>query len=96
MLDYGYAEFDVRHRFVFGGIWELPLFAQPEGATRTLLGGWQLNWIFTARSGYPFTMCDCTNGFALLHARHRPGRASAGTRRRARTPERRTSSTCST
>ena len=65
MLDYGYAEFDVRHRVVFGGIWELPLFRNSTGATRTLLGGWQLNWLFTARSGIPFTVFDCTNGFTL-------------------------------
>ena len=63
MLDYGSAGFDVRHRFAFSGIWELPLFRNSEGATRTILGGWQLNWIFTARSGYPFTLWDCTNGF---------------------------------
>lgn len=63
MLDYGYAEFDVRHRLVFAGIWELPLFRNSEGATKTILGGWQLNWIFTARTGRPFTLWDCTAGF---------------------------------
>jgi outer membrane receptor protein involved in Fe transport len=62
-LDYGYANFDVRHRFAFSGIWEMPFFRNSEGATRTILGGWQLNWIFTARTGYPFTLWDCTNGF---------------------------------
>ena len=65
MLDYGYAEFDIRHRLIFGGIWELPLFRNSEGATRTILGGWQLNWIFTARSGRPFSLWDCTNGLGL-------------------------------
>ena len=62
MLDYGYAEFDIRHRVIFAGIWELPLFRNSEGAAKTLLGGWQLNWIFTARSGRPFSLWDCTNG----------------------------------
>jgi outer membrane receptor protein involved in Fe transport len=61
-LDYGYAEFDARHRLIFAGIWELPLFRNSEGAARTFLGGWQLNWIFTARTGRPFTLWDCTNG----------------------------------
>src|SRR6185503_529657 len=65
MLDYGYAEFDVRHRLVFAGVWELPIFRNSEGATKTILGGWQVNWIFTARSGYPFTVYDCTNGLGL-------------------------------
>jgi hypothetical protein len=62
MLDYGFAEFDIRHRVILAGIWELPLFRNSEGATRTILGGWQLNWIFTARSGRPFSLWDCTNG----------------------------------
>jgi hypothetical protein len=61
MLDYGYALFDVRHRLVFAGLWELPIFRNSEGATKTLLGGWQLNWIFTARTGFAFTTYDCTN-----------------------------------
>ena len=61
MLDYGYAEFDTRHRLIFAGIWELPIARNSTGATRALIGGWQLNWIFTARSGRPFTLWDCTN-----------------------------------
>ena len=61
-VDYGYAEFDIRHRVILAGIWELPIFRNSEGAAKTLLGGWQLNWIFTARSGRPFSLWDCTNG----------------------------------
>jgi hypothetical protein len=34
----------------------------PWGGTSTWGGGWQLNAIFTARSGYPFSVFDCTNG----------------------------------
>ena len=63
MLDYGYAEFDVRHRFTMSGIWNLPFFVNSTGATRTLLGGWQVNWILTARTGFPFTLWDCTSGY---------------------------------
>jgi hypothetical protein len=59
-LDYGYADYDVRHRLVFSGIWELPFFNESQGAARTILGGWQLNWIFTARTGFPFTVYDTT------------------------------------
>ena len=43
--------------FSLGAIWNLPL-----GGTGTWAGGWQLNAIFTARSGYPFSVFDCTNG----------------------------------
>jgi outer membrane receptor protein involved in Fe transport len=62
MLDWGYAEFDVRHRLVFSGIWELPFAKEASGLKGALGAGWQLNWIFTARTGYPFTLFDCANG----------------------------------
>lgn len=62
MLDYGYSDNDARHRIVFSGIWQLPLFKHAEGATKTALGGWQLNWLFTSQSGWPFSVYDCTNG----------------------------------
>jgi hypothetical protein len=57
-LDYGYASFDARHRVVTSGIWELPIAKDSK-----FFGGWQLNWIFTAQSGQPFTVYDCFNGF---------------------------------
>ena len=55
-LDYGYAGFDVRHRFSAGAIWSLPWYADSPWA-----GGFQVNALMTARSGYPFTVADCTN-----------------------------------
>ena len=65
MLDYGYAEFDVRHRVAFSALYSLPFFENRTGMARTLLGGWEINPIFTAHSGYPFSLFDCTNGVAL-------------------------------
>jgi hypothetical protein len=62
MLDYGYAEFDVRHRLALSALYNLPVFETRTGMARTLLGGWSINPIFTAHSGYPFTLFDCTNG----------------------------------
>jgi outer membrane receptor protein involved in Fe transport len=62
-LDYGYAEFDIRHRIVFSGIWELPFARGSTGVKRALAQGWQFNWIMTARTGYPFTLWDCTSGY---------------------------------
>jgi len=56
MLDYGNAGFDVRHRFSASAIWSVPF-----GGNNTWAGGWQVNALFTARSGYPFTVFDCTN-----------------------------------
>lgn len=65
MLDWGYAEFDVRHRGVVSGIWNVPLARNSTGLVKALLADWQLNFILSARSGSPFTLWDCTNGLAL-------------------------------
>jgi Carboxypeptidase regulatory-like domain/TonB dependent receptor-like, beta-barrel/TonB-dependent Receptor Plug Domain len=64
MLDYGYADFDVRHRLALSGVWVMPFARGATGVTKALASDWQLNWIFTARTGYPFTLFDCTNARA--------------------------------
>jgi hypothetical protein len=61
-LDYGYADFDNRHRFVGSWTWEIPTPKFSHRAAETLLGGWEVTGIFQARSGLPFTVFDCTNG----------------------------------
>jgi hypothetical protein len=60
-LDYGYADFDIRHRFVTGFTWGLPSVGDAGGVFHSVLGGWELSGIFTARTGTPFTVFDCTN-----------------------------------
>ncbi|HWQ34645.1 MAG TPA: TonB-dependent receptor [Blastocatellia bacterium] len=68
-LDYGPADFDVRHRFTTGFNWEVPFdkigdrFFGGTGSaiSRQIFGGWELTGIFTARSGSPFTVFDCSN-----------------------------------
>ena len=62
MLDWGDAEFDARHRGVVSGIWVLPFAGNSTGLTRALAADWQLNFIFTARTGTTFSVWDCTNG----------------------------------
>jgi hypothetical protein len=59
-LDYekGDALFDVRHRFVFSFGYELPRLANSGPVARNVLGGWQLNGIFQAQTGFPFTITD--------------------------------------
>jgi hypothetical protein len=60
--DYGHADFDVRHRFAGSFNYEPPFFSKASNAVeRHLLGGWSLNGIVTVRSGFPFTIYDCTN-----------------------------------
>jgi outer membrane receptor protein involved in Fe transport len=56
-LEKGDALFDVRHRFVVSFTAEIP--APPRGgAMRHLLGGWQVNGIVQAQTGFPFTVID--------------------------------------
>jgi outer membrane receptor protein involved in Fe transport len=54
----GPALFDVRHRFVFSFGAELPKLEDRTAAVRNILGGWQLNGIFQAQTGFPFTVTD--------------------------------------
>jgi len=62
-LDRGNADFDVRHRFVFSGLWEPTFlaFKNHPGLVQNILGGWQFAPIFSVHTGYPFTVFDCTN-----------------------------------
>ncbi len=62
MLDWGYAEFDARHRMAASVIWTLPFGRSSTGAAKALAADWQLNFIFSARTGFPFTLWDSTNG----------------------------------
>jgi len=60
-LDYGYADADIRHRFVGSVIWEIPLAKKADGWHRQVLGGWQVTGIFSTRTGTPFTIFDSSN-----------------------------------
>jgi Carboxypeptidase regulatory-like domain/TonB-dependent Receptor Plug Domain len=61
----GDALFDVRHRFVLSFIAELP--GPPGGrAMQEIFGGWQLNGIVQAQSGFPITVFDPTLSIRYL------------------------------
>ncbi len=62
-LDKGNADFDVRHRFISSGIWEIPFAKGRDGWARHVLDGWQITYIFNARTGTPFSIYDSTNSF---------------------------------
>ena len=56
-LDYGSANWDVRHRFVTRLTYELPYLANAsQKVVKNILGGWQLNGISTLQSGFPFSV----------------------------------------
>ena len=51
----GPSDFDVKHHFVASGLWDLPLFRGRHDALGKVLGGWQVNGIVTAHTGFPWT-----------------------------------------
>jgi hypothetical protein len=58
--DRGTSGFDIKHRFVHSMNYELPFgqgrkWSYDSGAAEAILGGWDMNVIFTAQSGLPFT-----------------------------------------
>ena len=79
--DLGNSDYDVRHRFTFGSIWR-PTFLQfnnSSGIVRSLLGGWEVAPIFTARTGSTFTLYDCTTQvFSCVRAVAAPGLTYTG------------------
>lgn len=54
-LQRGPSDFDVRHNFTATVLWDLPFFRDRETLLGKVLGGFQLNGILSARSGFPFT-----------------------------------------
>lgn len=54
----GRSMFDSRHRLVLSYEWNLPFWNHPSNWYQRALGNWQLNGIFTAMKGGPFTVFD--------------------------------------
>jgi hypothetical protein len=51
----GPSDFDVRHLYNLSGTWDLPIFRTRTDWVGRLLGGWQINGIWTRHSGLPWT-----------------------------------------
>src|SRR6266404_66944 len=62
--EYGNADFDVRHRFVFSYVYDLPfgrgrLFGKnASGFVNQVLGNWQMSGVFSAATGNYYTATD--------------------------------------
>jgi hypothetical protein len=67
--EYGNSDFDVRHRFVFSYLYELPIghgkrmMGDASGVLNQIVGGWQVGGITSVSSGNWFTITD-DNGVA--------------------------------
>ena len=63
-LEYGNADFDVRHRFVFSYTYDLPfgrgrmLGKNASGFVNQILGNWQMSGVFSAATGNYYTATD--------------------------------------
>ena len=51
----GPSDFDVRHNLNVSALWDIPLFRNRNDLTGKLLGGWQIDGILTAHTGFPWT-----------------------------------------
>ncbi|HEX5707440.1 MAG TPA: TonB-dependent receptor, partial [Pyrinomonadaceae bacterium] len=75
-LDYGYADFDVRHRFVGSFNWDsgalFNLNSHENDFVRHAFGGWTLTGIVNIRSGLPFSIFDCSFAFFSVCPRFTP------------------------
>jgi hypothetical protein len=81
-LNKGNSNYDVRHRFVYSGVYELPfgkgkaLLANSKAGS-ALAGGWQLSGIFSSQTGQPFTVSMSTDN-TNTGATGRPDRLREG------------------
>jgi len=53
--EYGPSDYDVKHYFVISGLWDIPNPVKGNSLGSKLIGGWQLNGIWTYHSGFPWT-----------------------------------------
>jgi hypothetical protein len=51
----GPSDFDVRHNLNVAGLWDLPFFRGRKDVVGKVLGGWQVDGILTAHTGFPWT-----------------------------------------
>jgi outer membrane receptor protein involved in Fe transport len=65
-LDRGDSDFDVRNRLALSAVWALPYAQKTHGWEKEAFDGWEFTPIFSASSGYPYTIYDCTNNPAVI------------------------------
>jgi outer membrane receptor protein involved in Fe transport len=61
-LNFGNADFDIRHRLVISENWDIPwLRTSSNPVLKYVVGGWGVGSILNIRSGMPFSIFDCNN-----------------------------------
>jgi hypothetical protein len=56
----GSSDFDIRQRVVVSAVWTVPVYRSSQGLVAQVLGGWRVSAIFTARTGSPYSIYDCS------------------------------------
>lgn len=64
-INYGNADYDVRHSLNANYVYELPFKASNE-AFNALIGGWMVSGTFFYHTGFPFTVTDSTSLTGLV------------------------------
>jgi len=64
-LDYGNSYMDVRSRFNLSAVWEVPFAKGTSGFVKQIADGWSVAPLFIAEAGFPYTVYDSTNGYAI-------------------------------
>jgi len=82
-LERGLSGFDIRHRFVFSPVYELPFgkgkpYLNSNRYVGWLVGGWEASGILTLQTGRPFTPFVSTDNANVLGAVDRPLRIGDG------------------
>jgi hypothetical protein len=75
-IDVGSANTDLRHNFSLSTLYQLPR-GSLSGVTDAILGGWSVNVIFSAHSGYPLGMSMANNQSGTAFG-NRPDRVCDG------------------
>src|SRR5713226_4307024 len=53
--EHGPSDFDAKHSFTASALWDLPIFRGRSDWLGKVVGGWQLNGILSAHTGFPWT-----------------------------------------
>jgi hypothetical protein len=76
--NYGPLDYDRQHVLSISHLWELPFGRRGGSMAATILGGWQLNGIFTWNTGTPLTItadptgCECPGNVVLANLNGSP------------------------
>ena len=74
--EHGPSDFDAKHNVSFVSLWDLPILRNRKDWLGRIAGGWQLNGVISAHTGFPWTPTTCviqsvpiTNAFNICPTR---------------------------